>query len=355
MITNNHKGQVLLNPFDDEPARLKSKLGLTYAALILANLAAWGWAMMLPQLPILLGTAFLAYSFGLRHAFDADHIAAIDNVVRKLSQSGKAPYSTGFFFSLGHSTVVVIASVVIAIAAKVFHEKVVRVDEIGGVAGTVASASFLLLIAGTNLVILARLWRASLSAKCGGPIVDDHLEALFSGRGLLARLFRPLYGFVTRSWHMYLIGFLFGLGFDTATEIGLLGISASEAVQNLPFWTVLVFPALFTAGMSLMDTTDSVVMTGAYGWAFITPLRRLRYNLAITAASVGIAFFVGAVEALDLIGRKFGFEGSFWRCVTSLAGNLTEFGLAVVGILVAIWLLSMTLSRSTGKAAPSPR
>lgn len=342
------QGSIMLipNPFDDEPAQARAKVGLTYAILILSNVVAWGWAgIAFFDRPTLLGTAFLAYTLGLRHAFDADHIAAIDNVVRKLKQEGKSPYSAGFFFSLGHSTVVIIACIVVAAAASTLNGRLGAVRDIGGIVGTVVSASFLLIIGIANLVILFGTWSVYRSFKRQANIAPENIDALLGGQGFLARLFRPMFRVVTRSQHMYPIGFLFGLGFDTATEIGMLGIAAVQAAQNMPLWTILVFPALFTAGMSLMDTTDSLLMTGAYGWAFVTPIRKLWYNLTITAASVGIALFVGSVEALDLIGRKLGLEGMLWRIVGTLNDNLAQFGFVIVGIFITTWIVSMAVYR----------
>ena len=164
----------------------------------------------------------------------------------------------------------------------------------------------------------------------------------------MARIFRSLFSVVSRSWHMYPIGFLFGLGFDTATEIGLLGISATQAAAGMPIWTILVFPALFTAGMSLMDTTDSTLMTRAYGWAFVNPIRKLWYNLTITAASVAVAIFIGGVEALGLIADKLSLEGGFWAFIGGLNDNLTNFGFAVVGIFLLSWIISTFVYRAKG-------
>ena len=340
---------MLLNPFDDLSVGVKVKAGTIYVFLIVANTAAWLWAWIaFADRPALLGTAFLAYVFGLRHAFDADHIAAIDNVVRKLMQEGKAPYSVGLFFSLGHSTIVILASIAIAATAAALQSKVDAFHDLGGMIGTVVSALFLLVIGVANLFILRGIWSAFVRARRGEPIVDEDLDALLAGRGIIARIFRPLFRVVSRSWHMYPIGFLFGLGFDTATEIGLLGISATQAAQGMSFWTILVFPALFTAGMSLMDTTDSVLMTRAYGWAFVHPIRKLWYNLTITAASVVVALFIGGIEALGLIGDKLGLEGGFWRLVGDLNDNLTNFGFVVVGIFVASWLISTLIYRAKG-------
>jgi high-affinity nickel-transport protein len=340
---------MLPNPFDDLPSRIGPKAATTYAILIATNAVAWLWALVaFADRPALLGTAFLAYIFGLRHAFDADHIAAIDNVVRKLMQEGKAPYSVGFFFSLGHSTIVVLASVVLAATATAMKSSLDAAHDVGGLIGTVISAVFLLVIGIANLFILKGVWSAFVRARRGERIVDEDLDALLAGRGLIARVFRPLFRAVSRSWHMYPIGFLFGLGFDTATEIGLLGISASQAARGMSFWTILVFPALFTAGMSLMDTTDSAFMTRAYGWAFVNPIRKLWYNLTITAASVIVAIFIGGVEALGVAIGKLGLVGGFWGLVSDLNDNLTNFGFVVVGIFVASWLVSAIVYRAKG-------
>ena len=337
------------NPFDDQPTRTTLKVGVTYTVLIAANIAAWAAALIaFADRPVLLSTAFLAYTFGLRHAFDADHIAAIDNVVRKLMQEGKRPFATGFFFSLGHSTVVILASVVIAASAAAMKDSLDQVHDLGGVIGTTVSAVFLLIIGIANLFILRGVWAAFTRVRRGGRIVEEDLDALLAGRGLMARVFRPLFGAVSRSWHMYPLGFLFGLGFDTATEIGLLSISATQAGQGLSFWTILIFPALFTAGMSLMDTTDSVLMTGAYGWAFVNPIRKLWYNLTMTAASVAIALFIGGLEALSLLADKLGLEGSLWNAVRGLNENLGNVGFAVVGIFVASWIASVAIYRAKG-------
>jgi high-affinity nickel-transport protein len=340
---------MILNPFDDRPGRERAKVALTYIILIAFNVAAWLWAwFVFSDRPALLGTALLAYMFGLRHAFDADHIAAIDNVVRKLVQEKRAPHSVGFFFSFGHSSIVVIASVAIAATAAAMQARLDEFHDIGGVIGTSVSAAFLLVIGLANLFLLKGIWAAFGRARRGERIADEDLDALLAGSGFLARIFRPMFKVVTRSWHMYPIGFLFGLGFDTATEIGLLGISAAQAAQGMSFWTILVFPALFTAGMSLMDTTDSVLMTGAYSWAVVKPMRKLWYNLTITAASVVVAIFIGGIEALGLISDKLGLEGGIWSVVGDLNDNLANFGYAVVGIFLLSWLASAVLYKAKG-------
>jgi high-affinity nickel-transport protein len=320
--------------------------------LLAANAAAWSWAALaFAGRPALLGTALLAWAFGLRHALDADHIAAIDNVVRKLMQHGRRPLSVGFFFSLGHSTIVILACVAIAGATFALQDRLERVHAIGSVIGTAVSAAFLFVIALTNLVILRGVWR-SFRIVCGGGAVDeDALDLLLSGRGFLARIFRPLFRAITRSWHMYPLGFLFGLGFDTATEVGLLGIAASQGAQGLSPWLILIFPALFTAGMVLVDTMDSILMVGAYGWAFVNPLRKLWYNLTITAASIAVALFIGGLEALSLLADRLGLEGGVWRLVAGLNDDLADFGFVVVGIFVLAWGVSASIYRWKGYEA----
>ncbi len=333
-----------LNPFDDRRENVKAKAAATYVVIIAANIIAWTWAWTaFSERPGLMGAAVLAFMFGLGRAFDADHIAAIDNVVRKLMQDGKAPFSVGFFFSLGHCTFVAIASIAMAAAAVAMEGQVDTFTTLSSAVGASISALFLIGIGLGNLFLLGGIWSAYNRARQGDPVREEDLNHLLDGRGLLARFLRPLFRFVSRSSHMYLVGFLFGLGFDTATQIGLLGISAA---QGMSFSTMLVFPALFTAGMSLVDTTDSVVMTGAYGWAFDDPLKKLWYNLVMTAMSVVVAIFIGGVEALGLIGDKLGVEGGFWGVIQRLNDNLADFGIAIVAILIASWIISAFVYRT---------
>lgn len=340
---------MIVNPFDDRPSRAVTKAVTMYAMLIALNIGSWAWAFIaFSDQPTLMGTALLAYVFGLRHAFDADHIAAIDNVVRKLMQEGKTPYSVGFFFSLGHSTIVIIASLVIAATAAAMQGALEEFHGIGGVIGTTVSALFLLVIGIINLMILRNVWAAFRRVRRGHALADADLDVMLAGQGIFSRLLRPVFSIVSRSWHMYPTGFLFGLGFDTATEVGLLGISAAQAAQGMSFWTILVFPALFTAGMSLLDTTDSILMTSAYGWAFVNPMRKLWYNMTITAASVLVAVFIGGVEALGLIGDKLGRTDGIWAVIVELNENLTSFGFIVVGIFLASWIISAVVYRAIG-------
>jgi high-affinity nickel-transport protein len=336
-------------PVPDAQRRFSGKVVGIFAALIGANVAAWVWAIVAFQhYPVLLGTALLAYSFGLRHAIDADHIAAIDNVTRKLMQSGRGSASTGLYFSLGHSTVVVLASLVIAAGAGALNARWSAFRDVGGLIGTGVSVLFLFAIAIANMFILAGVARTFQRVKRGGRLAETDTDMLLAGGGFLARIFRPLFGFIRASWQMYPLGFLFGLGFDTATEIGVLGISAAEAAKGLSILPLLVFPALFTAGMALVDTADSVLMTRAYGWAFVKPIRKLYYNLTITAVSVLVALLVGSVEALGLIANRLALKGTFWDAVEALNSQFGMLGYLIIALFVASWILSVLIYRLKG-------
>ncbi len=329
---------------DDGAANLRGRILSIYAILLIFNAGAWFWATIaFRHYPLLLGTALLAYSFGLRHAVDADHIAAIDNVTRKLMQEGKRPVAVGFMFSLGHSTVVMLGSAAIAGAALTLQHRLDGFRSIAGVVGTLVSAFFLFAIALVNLIVLRSIYRTFLRVRRGEPYVEEDLDLLLGSRGLLARIFRPMFRLITRSWHMYPLGFLFGLGFDTATEIGLLGISAAEASRGLSFSSILVFPALFAAGMSLIDTTDNILMLGAYGWAFVKPIRKLYYNITITCVSVIVALVVGGIESLGLLAGHFHFTGWFWNGVAKLNGNFGTLGYFIVGVFAASWIISIAV------------
>src|SRR5215510_12516495 len=332
---------VLLRSFNDDAANLTTKIVVIAVLLVAANVAAWAWALFtFHNHPVLLGTCVLAYSFGLRHAVDADHIAAIDNVTRKLMQEGKRPLTVGLFFSLGHSTIVILATIGVALTAAAFKDQLADFREIGGMIGVSVSSAFLLIIAAINVVILVNVYCAFQRVKNGGAYVAEDVDLTLAQGGLLARMFRRLFGMIRRSWHMYPLGFLFRLGFDTATEIGLLGIAAAEASSGLPIWSILVFPALFTAGMTLVDTTDSVLMTGAYGWAFVKPIRKLYYNMSITFASVVVAVIIGGVQALTLIADKFGLSGGLWGAVENLNEAFGALGFVIIGVFIASWLVS---------------
>jgi high-affinity nickel-transport protein len=340
---------MLTRIFHDEPGDAARRIAVVYLLLIAASVAAWVWALLaFREHPLLLGTSLLAYGFGIRHAIDADHIAAIDNVTRKLMQEGKRPFLVGFFFSLGHSTVVILATLAIAATAKALSGRVDDFHRLGSTIGTMVSAVFLLAIAVMNLFILVAVYRTFHRVRRGAPYVEEDLDTLVGGGGVLGRIFRPLFGMIRKSWHMYPLGFLFGLGFDTATEIGLLGISAAEAARGMPIWSILVFPALFTTGMALVDTTDSVLMLGAYGWAFTKPVRKLYYNLTITFISVVVALLIGGIEALGLVAARLNLHGAFWDTVSALAANIGNMGYIIIGVFVLSWIVSFVIYRVKG-------
>lgn len=319
---------------------------LMYTILIALNLGAWAWALLaLNHYPVLLGAAFLAYSFGLRHAVDADHIAAIDNVTRKLMQDGKRPVAVGFFFSLGHSTIVFGLSVGIAVASVFVKSHFGRFQSIGAVIGTAISAFFLLVIAIANIIVLVSIYRTFQKVRQGGQFADDDINGILARRGFFCRLFNRVLRLIRHSWQMYPIGFLFGLGFDTATEVGLLGLSAAEAAKGLPIWSILVFPALFTAGMALVDSTDGVLMLGAYGWAFVKPVRKLYYNMVIISVSIFVALLVGGIETLGLIGVEWNPHGRLWDAIGSVNGHFGAVGVAIIGVFVLCWAVSIVIYR----------
>jgi high-affinity nickel-transport protein len=334
---------------DDKPIHLRAKTVSVYVVLLLVNALSWSWALgQFRDYPVLLGTASLAYTFGLRHGVDPDHIAAIDNVTRKLMQEGKRPLYAGFFFALGHSTVVVAASVLVAVSVAVLQARFEAFREIGGVIGTGVSALFLFAISAMNIVILMSVYRTFAAVKRGDRLIEDDLHAVLAQRGLLGRMLRSLFGFITRSWHMYPLGLLFGLGFDTASEVGLLGISAAQGSAGLPVWSILVFPALFTAGMALVDTSDGILMVNAYGWAFLNPVRKLYYNLTITLISIVVALLIGGVEALGLLGEKLDLGGGFWDFIRALNDNFGALGYLIVAIFALSWLVSVVVYRWSG-------
>ncbi|MGC2403805.1 MAG: HoxN/HupN/NixA family nickel/cobalt transporter [Acidobacteriaceae bacterium] len=335
--------------FNQKTGNTRNKVLGVYAFLAVFNGGAWLWAILaFRHFPVLLGTAFLAYSLGLRHAVDADHIAAIDNVTRKFMYEGKRPVAVGLMFSLGHSTVVLLGSVAIAWTALALQHRMDAIREVGGMVGTLVSTLFLFGIAAVNLVVLRSVVATFRRVRAGAPCIEEDLDLLLAGRGLLARLFRPMFRMITRSWHMYPLGLLFGLGFDTATEIGVLGISAAEAARGLSFWSILIFPVLFAAGMSLIDTTDNILMLGAYGWAFVKPIRKLYYNITITSVSVVVAIAVGGIEALGLLAGQFHLRGAFWDGVNRLNANFGTLGYFIVGLFVFSWLASVAFYKWRG-------
>lgn len=321
------------------------KLLVLYAGLLACNLLIWAATLLtLRPHPPLLAMAGLAYTLGIRHGADADHIAAIDNTTRKLMQAGQRPVAIGLFFSLGHSTVVVLAAMALAAAAGVMTPWLTRYKQIGSLLGPGVSAAFLLIIALMNALIL---WSTYRTLRQGRDAAQG-AGGLLVPQGPLVPLMKPLFRLITRSWHMYPLGLLFGLAFDTATEIGALGISASQAARGLPLTSILLFPLLFTAGMSLVDTLDGTLMVGAYKWALIRPARKLYYNITITCTSVLIALLVGGLEALQLIATQLRLTGPAWRLIQGLNDRFTALGCLIIALFAASWLIAALIYRFSG-------
>ncbi len=291
-----------------------------------------------------LGVAATAYTLGLRHAFDADHISAIDNTTRKLMNEGKKPLSVGYFFSLGHSTIVIAIGAGIVVAEKAVYAAVSHnssgLEQFGGVFGTIVSAAFLYLIALLNVVILAGIIRVFRSMR-RGDYDEAELERQLENRGLMYRFFGRWMKSITKEWQMYPVGVVFGMGFDTATEVALLATTALVASQSLPWYSIMCLPVLFTAGMSLMDTLDGVFMNGAYGWAFFNPVRKVYYNLAITALSVAICVVIGTIEVLGLLPTELHLNGGFWNVMANF--NINTAGFIIVGMFVLTWAAALTI------------
>src|SRR5437764_8754722 len=301
-----------------------------------------GWGLLLTYgvgHPAFLGLGGLAYTFGLRHAFDADHISAIDNTTRKLLQHGQKPVGVGFFFSIGHSTVVLLIAIALGLAAKTIVQGVVgdngQLRSIGGAVGTLVSGGFLVLIGILNLVILLEIVRVYRRMR-RGDFDRAGLENELIAGGIMTRIFGRLFRVIEHSWQMYPIGFLFGLGFDTASEIALLAISAGAAAQGLPFTAVISLPLIFAAGMSLMDTTDGAFMSKAYSWAFASPIRKVFYNLTVTSLSVFVALFVVFLELAQILIRLLGLGGGVYDAIASF-DFISSAGYVIVAAFVVAW------------------
>jgi high-affinity nickel-transport protein len=333
--------RALRHVFDDSANGVRAKVIALFTFLGAATIGAWSLAFAaFATRPLLLGTALIAFTFGLRHAVDADHISAIDNVTRKLMQEGKRPVAVGFFFSLGHSTVVFALSLAIAFAATFVKTALPGLQQVGGTIGTLVSALFLFAIAALNALVFLEVYAAFRRVKRGERYCEQTVEGCLAGRGLLGRVFTPLLRLVGKSTHMYPLGLLFGLGFDTATEVGLLGIAAVQGSAGLPIYDILIFPLLFTAGMSLLDTADGILMLGAYGWAYVKPVRKLYYNMNVTLVSVLVALLVGSVEALGIIAEKLNLQGGFWDRLGSVSDNFGILGFAIVALFLLCWAAS---------------
>jgi nickel/cobalt transporter (NiCoT) family protein len=293
-----------------------------------------------------IGLGLTAYTLGLRHAFDADHISAIDNTTRKLMAERKRPLSVGFWFSLGHSTIVFLLSFLFAIGIRALSGQVQHsgstLHSVTNWIGTSVSGTFLYIIAGLNVVILVGIIKVFREMR-SGKFNEEQLEEKLNSRGFMSRFFGRFTRTVGKPWHMYPIGVLFGLGFDTASEVALLFLAAGAAGAGLPFYAILCLPILFAAGMSLLDTIDGSFMNFAYGWSFSKPVRKVYYNITITGLSVMIALVIGTVELAGLFAQELGAQGSFWRWVENI--NINELGFIVVGLFVATWAIALTIWR----------
>ena len=330
--------------------------GITLTILAL-NLLGWGTFLVavLPQhlhyrgLGVGLGVAFTAWTLGARHAFDADHIAAIDNCTRKLIADGRRPLASGFVFALGHSSVVMLAGVGITVAAKAVFNAAVRPSSgwaaTGSVAGTLMSAAFLWLIAALNFVVLIGILRVFRNMRRG--VYDEaELEAQLQSRGLVNRFFARWMRSINRTWHMFPLGCAFGIGFDTASEVLLLAGTAAAATQGLPWYAVLTLPLLFAGGMTLLDTGDGLLMNSAYAWAFSRPVRKVYYNLTMTGLSVAVAFVIGGIEIAGLLSSELHLHGWLGDSIANV--DLNTAGFAIVGVFLAVWLAAVSFWRLAG-------
>ena len=332
--------------FFNRDGAIRAEVWSVYIAILLLNISAWSGALLLfQQHPLLLGTALLSFGLGLRHAVDADHIAAIDNVTRKLIQTEQRPIGVGFFFALGHSTVVLFACITIAWASAEIATRFEAFKEIGSLIGTLVSAFFLLIIATLNALILWSTYKTWRYYKRTRQYTEESLDLLGPNTSLLGRIIKPLFRIISRSWHMYPLGFLFGLGFDTATEIALLGIAATQSTAGLSPWAIIIFPLLFCAGMTLVDTLNGHLMIGAYGWAHAHPERKILYNLIITSISVVTAVVIGLVEVISLAGEKLQLQGMLIDIAEAISEHFAWLGYSIILLCSITWVISIFLNR----------
>ena len=326
---------------------MRNRIIFILSALGLFNIIIWILAIGASHnYPILLGLVTLAYGLGLRHAVDADHIAAIDNTIRKLIQDGQKPVGVGLFFSLGHSTIVILLSILVSFSASYIKENLPQFQETGSLIGTSVSSLFLLVIGIINFFVFISIYKQWKIVSKGGKYKEITLNQHLENRGILTRLLKPLLKSIKNSWNMYFVGFLFGLGFDTATEIGILSISAATGASGIPIQYIILIPLAFTAAMTLVDTLDGILMLGAYGWAQIKPVRKLYYNMNITFISVVIALFLGGIEAMQLFIEKMNLEGGFFNLISGL--DFTNMGYFIIGIFILSFLGSALVYKIQG-------
>jgi len=320
----------------------KIKIVFLYSLIVVATISGFVASTIIGKLSTLLaGLGVITYVFGLRHGVDADHIAAIDNTTRKLMQENQHPFTVGLWFSLGHSTIVVGLIVALVFATRTIIGHIPILETGGAIIGTTVSGIFLWLIGIVNMVIVLSIYRIFRELR-NGKLNQAELESLLDNRGFLNRYFRPLFKIVKRPWQIYPIGVLFGLGFDTATEIAVIAISVGVGVSSsVPVWMILVLPFIFACGMVLIDTTDGLTMRVAYGWAFLNPIRKIYYNLTVTVISVLVALAIGTAELLQVIANELKLTGVFWNLLSDLDFETIGFGIII--IFLASWLLSVAV------------
>jgi high-affinity nickel-transport protein len=321
------------------------KITVVYLLLSVVTAAGFVLSSVVGRLSVLLaGLGVVAFVFGLRHGVDADHIAAIDNTTRKLMQENQHPFTVGLWFSLGHSTIVVALIVALVFATRTIVRGIPALQISGAVIGSTVSGIFLWLIGIVNVVILFSIYRLFKEMR-RGDVDEGKLESLLQDRGFMNRYFRPLFKIVTKPWQIYPIGVLFGLGFDTATEVALIAISVGIGVSSsVPLWMILVLPFMFTCGMVLVDTTDGVAMGMAYGWAFLNPIRKIYYNLTVTVISILVALAIGTVELLQVMATELGLTGPWWQWLGGL--DFETIGFVIIIIFLVSWFVSVVIWKS---------
>lgn len=335
--------------FGPDPHKVRPKVLLLLGGLGLENIIIWIIAVcVFKPYPSMIGTGALAYTLGLRHAVDADHISAIDNVTRKLLNNNQHPVCVGLFFSLGHSTVVFITSIIVAATANAVASNIDDFSQIGGLIGTSVSIAFLTLIAILNLICMIGVIKTMRRVKRDGVYTEIDIEEYLNNRGLLGRFFRPVFRFVDASWKMYPLGFLFGLGFDTASEVTLLGITAIQGAQGMSMWLIILLPLLFASGMGLIDSLDSILMLFTYTWAYINPVRKLFYNLTITSISVIVAIVVALIELFALIGEQLELDNGWWRFWYFLSDSFEYIGIIIIGAFILTYIVSAIVYKLAG-------
>ena len=317
----------------------KIRIAIIFSVLITITAVGFSAAFVIGKIAVVLGgLGIVAYVFGLRHGVDADHIAAIDNTTRKLMQEGKRPYTVGLWFSLGHSTVVVALIIALIFATRAVTTSIPALQSAGAVVGTLVSGSFLWIIGFINAVIVIGIYKIFQTLK-QGKLNQEELDRLLENRGFMNRFFRPLFKVINKPWHIYPVGVLFGLGFDTASEVALIAISVGIGVStSIPLYYILILPLLFTCGMVTIDTADGVAMRVAYGWAFLNPVRKIYYNLTVTVISVLVAWAIGTIELLQVLSTELNLSGIFWSWLNTI--NFEMIGFGIIGIFIMSWLVS---------------